>query len=116
MLPKKYRLKKSGDIKSALKSGWTVREGVLILKTRENNLHSPRFSFLLSLKISKKAAVRNRLRRKLSEFIRLNLPDIERSRSSFDAVLIVASDFSAKSNQEVGELVRGLLSRAKILC
>jgi len=114
MLPKKYRLKKSGDIKSVLKLGRIVREGFLILKARENNLSSSRFAFLISLKVSKKATVRNRLRRKLSEFIRLNLSDIERNCSSFDAVLIVASDFSSKSGQETGELINKLFIRAKL--
>lgn len=116
MLPKKYRLKKSEDIKSVLKLGRTVREGFLILKTRENNLSNPRFAFLISLKISKKATVRNRLKRRMSEFIRLNLSDIERSGSALDAVLIVASDFSAKSGPETGELISRLLSKAKKLC
>jgi ribonuclease P protein component len=115
MLPKKYRLKKSGDIKSVLRLGRTVREGFLILKTRENNLSSFRFAFLISLKVSKKATVRNRLRRRLSEFIRLNLSDIERSSSALDAVLIVVSDFSGKNSQEAGELINRLFSRAKIV-
>ena len=94
MLPKKYRLKKSGDIRGILKSGRTHREGFLILKIRENNLSNSRFAFLISLKISKKATVRNKLKRKLSKFIRINLSEIK---NNIDAVLIVASDFSKKS-------------------
>ena len=111
MLLKKYRLKKSGDIKGVLKFGRTDREGFLILKTRENNLGVSRFAFLISLKVSKKATVRNRLKRKLSEFVRLNLPKIK---NNIDAVLIVASDFSKKDDKETGELISKLFIRAKL--
>lgn len=111
MLSKKYRLKKSGDIKGVLKFGRTDREGFLILKTRKNNLDISRFAFLISLKISKKATVRNKLKRKLSEYIRLNLSEIK---NNIDAVLIVASDFSKKDNKETAELVNKLFVKAKI--
>jgi ribonuclease P protein component len=112
MLPKKYRLKKSGDIKGVLKFGRTDREGFLTFKTRENNLTISRFAFLISLKISKKATVRNRLRRKLSEFVRINLSKIK---NNIDAVLIVSSDFSKKDDKEAGELINRLFARAKII-
>lgn len=113
MLPKKYRLKKSGDIGGALKSGKIFREGFLILKTRNNDLKFSRFAFLISLKISKKATVRNRLRRKLSEIIRINLPNIKKN---FDAVLIVVSDFSKKNSREIEKVINNLFIKAKILC
>lgn len=111
MLLKKYRLKKSGDIKGVLKFGRTDREGFLILKTRKNDLGASRFAFLISLKISKKATVRNKLKRRLSEFIRLSLPLIK---NNIDAVLIVASDFSKKDNKEAGALINKLFTRAKL--
>src|SRR3989344_504886 len=113
MLPKKYRLKKREDIKGVLKYGLTQRADFLILKTRENNLSNSRFAFLISLKISKKAAVRNKLKRKLSEFIRINLPVIK---NNIDAVLIVASDFSKKSDKELEGSINKLFARAKIIC
>ncbi|OGZ23538.1 MAG: ribonuclease P protein component [Candidatus Nealsonbacteria bacterium RIFCSPLOWO2_01_FULL_41_9] len=111
MLPKKYRLKKSGDIRGILKSGRTHREGFLILKIRENNLSNSRFAFLISLKISKKATVRNKLKRKLSKFIRINLSEIK---NNIDAVLIVASDFSKKNSQETEGAISNLFQKAKL--
>jgi len=111
MLPKKYRLKKREDIKGVLKYGLTQRADFLILKTRENNLSNSRFAFLISLKISKKAAVRNKLKRKLSEFIRINLPVIK---NNIDAVLIVAFDFSKKNSRETEEVINNLLHKAKL--
>ncbi|MBI2038522.1 MAG: ribonuclease P protein component [Candidatus Nealsonbacteria bacterium] len=111
MLPKKYRLKKSKDISGVLKFGRINREGFLILKIRENNLNIPRFAFLISLKISKKATVRNRLKRKLSEFVRINLPVIKKN---VDAVLIVASDFSKIDKKEAEELINRIFIKAKI--
>lgn len=107
MLAKKYRLKKSGDIKSVLKFGRTLREGFLTLKVKENNLAGSRFAFLISLKISKKATVRNRLRRKLSEAVLLNLPNIPKN---IDAVLIVTSDFSHKTAEELKKLLYELFN------
>lgn len=111
MLPKKYRLKKSGDIKGVLKSARSFREGFLIFKIKNNDLNFSRFAFLISLKISKKATVRNRLKRKLREIIRLNLGRIK---SGVDVILIVISDFSAKNNKETEELVNKLFIKSKL--
>lgn len=113
MLPKKYRLKKNKDIKDVLKSVRSFRERYLILKIKNNDLNFPRFAFLISLKISKKATVRNRLKRKLREIIRLNLGRIK---SGVDAALIVVSDFSEKSGGETEELINKLFIKAKIIC
>ncbi len=111
MLLQKYRLKKSGDIKGILKSVRSFREGFLILKIKNNDLNFSRFAFLISLKISKKATIRNRLKRKLREIIRLNL---ERIKSGVDVILIVISDFSAKNNKETEELVNKLFIKSKL--
>ena len=111
MLLQKYRLKKSGDIKGILKSVRSFREGFLILKIKNNDLNFSRFAFLISLKISKKATIRNRLKRKLREIIRLNLGRIK---SGVDVILIVISDFSAKNNKEIEELVNKLFIKSSI--
>lgn len=107
MLPKKYRLKKSGEIRDVLKFGQTFKQGFLTLKVKENDLAVSRFAFLISLKISKKAFIRNRLRRKLSEAVRLNLPQIAKN---IDAVLIVTSDFSGRTNEELKKILYELFN------
>lgn len=102
MLPKECRLKKSREIRDILRNGRSARKEFLILKFKENNLSVSRFAFLISKKVSLKAVVRNRLRRKLHEAVRLNLPDIGKN---IDAVLLATSDFSDKTAEELKKIL-----------
>jgi len=85
MLPLKNRLKKERDIKKVFRQGWGVKEESLLLKKIENSLKESRFCFVVPDSVSKKATIRNRLRRKMREIARNALPEIKKG---FDVVLI----------------------------
>lgn len=78
MLSIKNRLQKEKDIKNVLKNGKSSFSKHLGVKYIQNDLDSSRFAFIISLKISKKAVKRNRLKRQLREIIRLDLKKIKK--------------------------------------
>ncbi len=69
-LNKKNRLKKKRDFENVFKKGRAVNGSFLFIKYRKNGLDTSRFGFIVSVKVSKKAVERNRIRRILSEAVR----------------------------------------------
>ena len=70
MLPKKYRLTARGDFLGVFRGNLRARSGPFMLMCRNNDLPYAKFGFVVSLAVSKKAVVRNKLRRQLHEIIR----------------------------------------------
>jgi ribonuclease P protein component len=86
MLAKKHRITKKKDFDKIFKSGKGKKEGFFVLKFIKNNLPESRFAFVVSLKVSKKAVVRNKIRRTLSEIIRQNMDGIKKG---YDFIFVV---------------------------
>lgn len=103
MLAKENRLKNKKDFERVFKKGKGFKSSFLVLKMASNNLEISRFGFIVSLKISKKAAVRNKIRRRLSEAIRLNLGDIKKG---VDVVLIALPGIENKEFTEIQEVIK----------
>ena len=99
MLPKRYRLKKSADIQRVLREERSARFGDLIVKKNTNDLGHSRFSVSFSLKVSKKASRRNKIRRIITETIRRNLPKTEKE--SFDKVFLTLPGIENKNFKEI---------------
>ena len=85
MLLKENRLKKKKDFEKVFKTGKGYKEDFLLLKIRENNLKTSRFGFVVSKKFSKKALIRNRIKRQLRELVKLKLSKIKKG---IDAVIL----------------------------
>jgi len=112
MLPSENRLKKKKDFGQVFKKGRGFKDNALSLKLTENNLKVSRFAFVVSLKVSKKAFLRNKIRRKLREIIKANLSKLK---TGFDVVFTVRQGLETKNSQEVAEIVNELLKRAKLI-
>jgi len=76
-LNKKNRLKKKKDFEAVFKKGKAIIGNFLFAKYSGNNLGFPRIAFVVSLKVSKKAVIRNRTRRVISEIVLRNLKKIQ---------------------------------------
>lgn len=111
MLPKKHRLTKDKDFQKVFKRGKYYSRAWLGIKINKNNLKINRFGFLIGLKISKKATVRNKIRRRLSEVIRLKLEQIK---PGFDVIVLVQPEIVDKTYQEIDKNLTNLLKKAKI--
>ena len=112
MLPKQYRLKKKKDFKLVFEKGKTFNNKFLFLKGAKNALKNSRFAFVVGLKTSKKAVVRNRIKRLLREIIREKLNDIK---SGFDVVIRVRAEIVNKDYKEIKKELESLLKKAELI-
>ena len=103
MLPPINRLPKK-QISSVLRRGTHVRSGIAELVYRKS-VGTPRFAFIVSTKIDKRATARNRMRRVLSESVRHILATI----APIDGIFIAKKNFAELPQTEVEKIVRALL-------
>lgn len=112
MLPKQNRLRKKKDFEKVLKEGRWITNSLLFLKWTFNNLKVSRFGFVVSKKISKKSTLRNKIKRRLREIIRRELPKIK---TGIDGVFISKTGLEKKGFQQLEETVSKILTKARIL-
>lgn len=77
MISKKYRLGKN-DTEWVLKKGEQLTTSLFVvrfLSPSKDSVSHPQFAIITSAKLSKKATERNFLKRRISEAIRLNIPE-----------------------------------------
>jgi ribonuclease P protein component len=97
MLKKINRVTKGKDVEALMKKGKTVYFLLFIIKYKQNLLPFSRFVVVVSTKVSKKAAKRNLVKRRIREIIRHNLPKLVKG---FDVAIIV----SPKIINELGKV------------
>lgn len=112
MLPAKNQLKKKQDFGIVFQKGKGFKENFLYLKVVKNNLKTSRFGFIISKKFSPKATVRNKIKRRLREIVKINLDDIKKG---IDGVLIVIPGLQISDFWELEEIVNRLFRKAGIV-
>ena len=108
MLQKINRLKKKNDFEAVFKKGKSLKTNFLVLKTAPNKLEESRFGLVVSQKISKKAVIRNKVRRRMSEAIKIIMKDIKKGR---DIVLIALPGIESKSFLEIKEILASVIKK-----
>jgi len=111
MSTKINHLKTEKDFRKILREGKSVKEDLLVLKFIKNNFKKTRFAVSVSLKISKKATLRNKIKRRLRNLLGLKLPKIKRGT---DLLLIALPGLENKDFWEIDEIVNKLFTKAKI--
>ncbi|HEY1085870.1 MAG TPA: ribonuclease P protein component [Candidatus Saccharimonadales bacterium] len=113
MLSFRYRFHGYNSLRFVYKNGSAVRGGILTVKSLENPRRStPRVAVVVSKKVMKSAVKRNRIRRRLYEVFRHQLPLLKQNS---DIVCIVTSaeliqmDFSDLEKLIVEDLTRARL-------
>jgi len=112
MLSKVNRLARRSDLLVALRRGQLSRAGLLSVRVVRTGRPVSRFAFVVSNKVSKRATVRNRLRRQLREITRSWLPQIHRG---YDVVVTVHPGRAVLATAELAETLRWCLSRSQLL-
>ena len=112
MLPKENRLTKKKDFERVFRQGKGLKEEFLVIKALDNNLSVSRFGFIVSKKISKKAVLRNKIKRRLRELAQMKLNQI---RQGIDIVVIASSGIGEKNFGEIEEISNKLFKKAGIL-
>ena len=112
MLTKINRLKKEKDFERIFKKGKSFKNGFLILKIVLNDLEESRFGFIVSQKVSKKAVLRNKIKRRLRDIIQKNIAKIKKG---VDVALIVLPGLEKKSFLETKETLDVLLKKTGLV-
>lgn len=112
MLAKEHRLRKQKDFEAVFKTGRYSRGVFLSLKTAKNNLPQSRFGIAVSAKVSKKAVIRNKIKRRLRHIIYRRLPEIK---DGFDIAIIAAPAAAEKTFGETVSEFNDLLEKGKLL-
>jgi ribonuclease P protein component len=106
MLPPANRLRKEKEIKRVLASKKSYKDGLLICKTAPNGFNTARFCFVVSKRISNKAVVRNKLKRRLRHAVIGLLP---RVKQNVDCVLISCPGLQLKTFGELRCIIEKVL-------
>lgn len=107
MLQKKYRFHSRGGIRYTYQKGKTLRTPSLSLVFAPNTHHHQRFAVVVSKKVLKSAVDRNRVRRRLFEAIRLELPNFKHHQDSI--FVVFHPDIIKMPFTEVQRLIHQLL-------
>lgn len=108
MLPLKNRLKKTKDFEKVFRQGFYISDGFITLKVAKNNLEVTRFGFIVGTKISKKAVVRNKIKRWLRAAV---FPDLKNIKPGFDVAVMVKPEVLSSSFKEIKNIVEKLISK-----
>ncbi|MBU0731405.1 ribonuclease P protein component [Patescibacteria group bacterium] len=69
MLASNFRLKQQKDFKKTFSTGKTASSGLFVVKYSKNSARNSRFAVIVSNKVSKKAVLRNKLRRRVKSWL-----------------------------------------------
>lgn len=111
MLAKKYRLSANKEIKTVLQKGQIFFNPLFNIKYLKNNLLNSRFCIVVSTNISRKATIRNLLKRRLSAIIDKSLPNFSQN---FDIVILTKPAATAANYQEISQVLQKSLKTAKL--
>jgi len=111
MLKKQNQLTKDKEFDDVFKNGQSSYDKIMGVKAVANNLDSSRFGILVSVKISKKAVERNRIKRQIREIIRL---DLDKIKPSYDVITITLGPILGKTYQEIEKSVQNHFKKLKL--
>jgi len=112
MLPSVFRVKRKKDFDNLFsQNAQSSSSPFFVLRRISNDLPYSRFGFMISAKTAPSAVSRNRLKRQLSEIVRLNK---EKLKTGYDVVLIVKRLAVGKSQPELSADLKGLMVKSKL--
>ncbi|MBT5808012.1 ribonuclease P protein component [Candidatus Uhrbacteria bacterium] len=112
MFPSEHRLKQEKDIKTLFAKGKGVFGIYVSLKFRKNNLEVSRFTAVAGLKVSKKAVVRNRLKRQVRAIVEKQIESIP---AGYDIALLIRKEAVGKTSAELELQIIKSFQKAKLL-
>lgn len=112
MLAKKYRFHSRGGVKYTYAHGKTIRSPKISLVYNDNSRGFQRFAVVVSKKVEKSAVGRNRIRRRVYEALRLELPNFPAKRDNI--FVIYHKDIGTMPFSDLRALVNSLLSQSMI--
>lgn len=112
MISQKYRFHSRGGVNHVYRVGKTIRTPTVSLVYTPNERGMQRFGVVISKKVLKSAVGRNRIRRRIYEAMRLELPEFT---EPMDCLFIIYSkSIATMSFRELRRFIRELLDRSLI--
>ncbi len=112
MFRKQFRLTRDKEFEKVFKKGKSSYDKALGIKMVKNEVDFNRFGVIVSTKVSKKAADRNKIKRRLREILKNNQKNLN---LSYDIVIIALPNSKTKSFQELEKSVFFSLKRLNLL-
>ena len=112
MLPKINRLTKKKDFDVVFKNGESIKNGFLAFKILKNNLKESRFGFVVSKKVSNKATIRNKVKRRLRDATHALLKEVKKPT---DVVVVSLPGIEKKDFLEIQKLISDSFKKLKII-
>ena len=113
MLQHANRFHGHGSLRFVYKNGQAERSSLMVVKyTKNPHRKNSRFAVVVSKKVLKSAVCRNRVRRRIYEIIRHELPQLQ-----FDwdvVVIVVSAEVLSVSHQQLVVSIKSLLSQADL--
>ncbi len=106
------RLRNDTDIKTLFSRGKSVFDICLGIKFRKNNLAFSRFAVVVGTKVSKKAVIRNRIKRRIRAIVEKQIPNLQKG---FDVMFLVKKEAIVLTPTELEDQLIRIFKRAKLL-
>lgn len=113
MLSAAYRFHGHGSLRYVYKNGQAIRSHLITIKyTKNAHRKTSRFAVVVSKKVHKSAVGRNRIRRRIYEIVRHEIPHFK---SPHDvAIMVFSSEVLTMPHDELLELIRQLFQQADL--
>lgn len=112
MIARAYRLRTATDFNKTYKHGRSTNADVLYVKAYQSHLEHSRVAVVASKKVSKRAVVRNRCKRRIVEIVRKDWGSIK---PGYNFIVTVKQDVSNTPHEELQATLTDCLKRAQLL-
>jgi len=102
MFSQKNRLTKDKEFDNVFKNGRSSYDKLIGVKAVRNGLPDNRFGIMVSVKVSKKAVERNKVKRRIRESVKAKLPAMK---PGYDCVIIALPEVLEKDSGEIEKSV-----------
>lgn len=111
MLSQSHRFHGHGSLRYVYKNGTAIRSRLVTIKyTKNSHRKHSRFAIVVSKKVLKSAVGRNRIRRRIYEVVRLQLPYITTPHDV--AIMVFSSEVSSLPDKDLTALIVQLFQQA----
>jgi len=112
MLPKEYRLVRDKDFAKVARYGQKAYSPELNLKWIKNNQSYSRWGIIVSLKVDKKAVVRNKIKRRLRAILRENVDFLV---SGWDVIIITKDQIKKLDYPQIKKMFLEILYKNNLI-
>jgi ribonuclease P protein component len=113
MLSAAFRFHGHGSLRYVYRNGQAIRSHAITIKyTKNPHRKNSRFAVVVSKKVHKAAVGRNRMRRRIYEIVRQEIPKFK---SPHDvAIMVFSSEVIAMPSEELTALIQDLFTQADL--